>query len=131
MSGQQLFWSGFPLFKGGDREDVNNYRPISLLPLPGKILEKIEINNGSVLGPLFFLIYINDVTGVLNECKTKLYADDTVIYRSGVDHSIVSRDLQRDIDNFCIWCNENKLTVNSRKTMVFGSRSRVKRANKN
>ena len=30
-----------PLFKGGDREKVGNYRPVSLLPLPGKLLEKI------------------------------------------------------------------------------------------
>ena len=30
-----------PLFKGGDRENVNNYRPVSLLPIPGKLLEKI------------------------------------------------------------------------------------------
>ena len=30
-----------PLFKGGNRLDVSNYRPISLLPLPGKLLEKI------------------------------------------------------------------------------------------
>ena len=30
-----------PLFKGGDRECVNNYRPVSLLPLPGKMLEQI------------------------------------------------------------------------------------------
>ena len=30
-----------PLFKGGDRESVNNYRPVSLLPVPGKMLEKI------------------------------------------------------------------------------------------
>ena len=39
-----------PLFKGGDRENVNNYRPVSLLPLPGKLLEKIvhkRISEGS------------------------------------------------------------------------------------
>ena len=33
-----------PLFKGGDRENVNNYRPVSLLPMPGKLLEKIVHN---------------------------------------------------------------------------------------
>ena len=30
-----------PLFKGGDRENVNSYRPISLLPVLGKLLEKL------------------------------------------------------------------------------------------
>ena len=30
-----------PIYKGGDKENTGNYRPISLLPLPGKILEKI------------------------------------------------------------------------------------------
>ena len=30
-----------PLFKGGAREDVSNYRPVSLLPIPGKLLEKV------------------------------------------------------------------------------------------
>ena len=33
-----------PLFKGGDRTNVSNYRPISVLPLPGKIIEKIIHN---------------------------------------------------------------------------------------
>ena len=30
-----------PLFKGGNREEVSNYRPVSLLPLPGKLLERV------------------------------------------------------------------------------------------
>ena len=33
-----------PLFKGGDKSEVGNYRPISLLPLPGKLLERIVHN---------------------------------------------------------------------------------------
>ena len=40
-------WKGaliVPLFKGGDRTNVSNYRPVSLLPLPGKLLESIEEN---------------------------------------------------------------------------------------
>ena len=180
-----------PLFKGGGaREDVSNYRPVSLLPLPGKLLEKVVhkritqfftdheilsenqggfrkgfsttatiadltddmfanlnqglttlasfidlkkafdtvnltillkklnkygvrgatlqwcknyrtdrrqctlanecqsdtlpvtcgVPQGSVLGPLFFLVYVNDLQHAVNECDLKLYADDTVLF---------------------------------------------------
>ena len=230
-----------PLHKGGDREDVNNYRPVSLLPLPGKLLEKIvhkrisevmenndfpcqsqggfrkgfstvstiarltddlfvAINEGkvtlaafidlkkaldtvdycilrnklfkaglsngmldwctsylssrcqcvtvngsvsslkpiksgvpqeSVLGPLFFLIYVDDLLGALgSDCGTKLYADDTVIYCSGIDPTQVSVELQSSLHRFAIWCQRNKLTVNTKKTkfMCFRSRVRVKKA---
>ena len=37
-----------PLYKGGDKMDVSNYRPISLLPLPGKLIEKVVHNKMSV-----------------------------------------------------------------------------------
>ena len=35
------------------------------------------------MGPLFFLVYINDVQGILGDINYRLYADDTVIYCSG------------------------------------------------
>ena len=186
-----------PLFKGGDKNDVGSYRPVSLLPIPGKLLEKIVHNRittffdtqnyfsehqggfrkghstvatiadltddlfdqvnkgmttiaafidlkkafdtvnlgiliqkleragikggvlnwcrnylsgrmqytvangltsrqlkvtcgvpqGSVLGPLFFLVYVNDLQYVLDDCKLKLFADDTVLYQTGEDKS--------------------------------------------
>ena len=41
------------------------------------------VPQGSVLGPLFFLVYVNDLHFVLNNCNVKLYADDTVLYQSG------------------------------------------------
>ena len=227
-----------PLFKGGDRENVNNYRPVSLLPLPGKLLEKIvhkristfwEENNilstnqggfrkghstaatvadltddlfqqinlgnttlaafidlrkafdtvnleilclklqragirdgvlnwcknylinrfqctlannvrsslmpiscgvpqGSVIGPLFFLIYVNDVQQAVPNCGLKLYADDTVLYQPGVNCEEARGKLQSSISKFKIWCNINALTINVPKTkvMAFATRSKVK-----
>ena len=206
-----------PIFKGGDRETVGNYCPISLLPLPGKILEKIvhsrisdfleantfltehqggfrkgfsttstiadltdnlftEINagrttfaafvdlkkafdtvdthillnklmaagitgrvidwctsyltgrsqktfvnglvstdrpvscgvpQGSVLGPLFFLVYVNDLQHALAGFNFKLYADDTVLYQSGVNAEDASLMLQASLDKFWEWSSAN------------------------
>ena len=226
-----------PLFKGGDKSKVSNYRPISLLPLPSKIIEKVihsrltefySIHNiltdnqdgfrkgrstidtianftddisvninkgectlaafvdfkkafdtvyhdiliqklkytgvqgknldlltnylsnrsqitfanskiasshaiscgvpkGSILGPLLFLVYINDFTNVLRNTPTRLYADDTVVYINDVNVKL-EQNLQISLNKLHLWCNKNKLTINigKTKTMIFGSRKYVK-----
>ena len=227
-----------PLFKGGDKSEVSNYRPISLLPLPSKIIEKVihsrltefySIHNiltgnqdgfrkgrstidtianftddisvninkgectlaafvdfkkafdtvyhdiliqklkytgvqgknldlltnylsnrsqitfanskissshaiscgvpkGSILGPLLFLVYINDFTNVLRNTPTRLYADDTVVYINDVNVKLARQNLQISLNKLHLWCNKNKLTINigKTKTMIFGSRKYVK-----
>ena len=229
-----------PLFKGGKKTEVSNYRPISLLPLPGKIAEKVShaclsnflegqciltnkqggfrkgfstastiadltdniftsinqskvslavfidlkkafdtvdhdilvrklelygirgrnldwcrdyltlreqntlannvlsssniiscgVPQGSVLGPLFFILYINDMQHVVKNSNIQLYADDTVIYTDGVDADSAAAKLQPDLDRFADWCNANKLSLNVAKTklMTLGTRQRVKKA---
>ena len=227
-----------PLYKGGDRSDVENYRPISLLPLPGKLIEKIVHQNisiflednkiltdkqngfrkgcstttavadltddlftaindsemsiavfvdlrkafdtvnhnilckklekygirngvlkwctnyltnrkqrtlannaksesrnivygvpqGSVLGPLFFILYINDMQHALNDVNVQLYADDTVIYASGNVLSRVLNRVQTALTHLQTWCRSNKLTLNLAKTkmVTFGTRNALK-----
>ena len=229
-----------PLHKGGDKTEVGNYRPVSLLPLPGKIIEKIahrkmsaffeahgiitekqggfrkgfstastiaditdelflNINNGltslaafvdlrkafdtvdhgilkrklncygvegdnfkwcenylqnrtqktivngvlsssktiicgvpqgSVLGPLFFILYVNDLQFAVKNARVQLYADDTVIYTSGSSPDEMVHELQPALDLFSYWCRVNKLSINTSKTklMVFGTRHKVKKA---
>ena len=228
-----------PIFKGGDRESVNNYRLVSLLPLPGKLLEKLvhmkitsfwETKNfltehqggfrkgystvstiadltddlfhdmnrgnttlaafvdlrkafdtvntkillaklehagirgrvlewcrnylsdrlqctyangvkstllpvtcgvpqGSVLGPLFCLVYMNDIKNAVTNCGVKLYADDTVLYQAGLNHEEAQLKLQESVNSFKQWCHINALTINAPKTkvMVFASRAKVKK----
>ena len=89
-----------------------------------------SVPQGSVLGPLFFLVFINDLDRALTNCNLKLYADDSVIYVSGLDVNDAVAQLQTNLDKFSKWCRVNKLTINTKKPklMVFGSRSKVKRA---
>ena len=231
-----------PLFKGGNKLDVSNYRPISLLPLPGKLLEKIvhkklsyylELNNllcneqcgfrkerstvhsivnltdsllkamnnsqtcmavfidlkkafdtinhkillrkfeyigikgdlllwisnylhertqktfanghlseslpitcgvpqGSILGPLFFITYINDMQNYLQTTNLGLYADDTVLFSHANDNALLQKGLQTTLNKFQKWCQMNALTINVKKTkfMIFGTRSKIKKAKK-
>ena len=231
-----------PLYKEGDKTEVSNYRPVSLLPLPGKIIEKIAhtkmtiffedykmlsdkqggfrkgfsttksiadltddlFNNinegltslavfvdlrkafdtvnhailldklnhygirgvnlkwctsyledrsqvtlangirsgaksiacgvpqGLVLGPLFFIIYVNDMQSAVQEANSQLYADDTVIYASGQSPDQAANKLQPALNLFTVWCKVNKLSLNVSKTkqMNFGTRHKVKKASR-
>ena len=88
------------------------------------------VPQGSVLGPLFFLVFVNDIQGALDECGIKLYADDTVLYQSGINSNEAAGKLQQSLSKFANWCEVNSLTINISKTkiMAFGSRQKVKRA---
>ena len=87
------------------------------------------VPQGSVLGPLFFLVFVNDIQETLNECGIKLYADTTVLYQS-VDCEEAATKLQQSVCRFASWCGTNALTINisKTKTRAFESRHKVKKA---
>ena len=101
---------------------VNNVKS-KLLPVT------CGVPQGSVLGPLFFLVYVNDIQDAVNDCGVKLYADDTVLYQAGVSCIEAETKLQESVSRFKEWCDVNVLTINASKTkvMAFASRSKVKK----
>ena len=70
------------------------------------------VPQGSILGPLLFLIYINDMPLVCKTVKILLFADDTNIEAIGCCYADVSEDLK----NLNRWLDQNKLVLNMTKT---------------
>ena len=78
---------------------------------------------GSVLGPLFYIIYANDLISVIKNCGIALYADDTVLYSADKKFISSVTKVQEDLNAVSSWCHSNGIMLNTDKTkvMVFGS----------
>ena len=71
---------------------------------------------GSVLGPLLFLIYINDLHKSIRFSKTYRFADDTSIIQSNPSLERLSKQVNKDLSNLSNWLRANKLSLNVKKT---------------
>lgn len=88
---------------------------------------KYGVPQGSILGPILFLIYINDLKGELKYCKCKMFADDTIIYYSSSDSIEIVNKINYDLSKLSIWF-KNNISLNVSKTkfmLVRGVRASV------
>ena len=85
------------------------------------------VPQGSILGPVLFTLYINDLPSCVDVCKVMMYADDTVIFFSAPLISEIELQLNLELINLSEWLSTNKLILNLKKAefMVFGTHQRL------
>ena len=90
---------------------------------------------GSILGPVLFSIYMNDLPSVPLECAAECYVDDTKMFKcfSVRDYDLAMSFVNEDLIRICNWCFQNLLLLNPGKThlMVYGSRQFVSKLPEN
>ena len=83
---------------------------------------KIEVQRGvpqgSILGPLLFIVYVNDLPQVIQNCAVTQYADDTTMTLVANDVNSLERKLDEDLQHVMKWADDNKLKMNTRKTQL-------------
>ena len=90
--------------------NVNDTESDSLLVTCG-------VPQGSILGPLLFLCYINDMKlSISSERKLFLYADDSAILYSNKDSRVISDKLGLELEMYSKWLVDNKLSLHMGKT---------------
>ena len=87
--------------------------------LNGKISQWANVSagapQGSVLGPLFFLVYINDLVDNVDS-DVKMFADDTSLFSVVGDETITAEQLNRDLERVRLWAWQWKMEFNANKT---------------
>ena len=90
----------------------------------------VGVPQGSILGPLLFLLHVNDLPGMTSECSILMYADDTVLFCSSPQASLIANKLNNELREIERWLFDNSLFINKTKTeaMLFVTAQRLSNA---
>ena len=89
------------------------------------------VPQGSILGPLLFLCYVNDMyTSVSADCKLILYAYDSAILFSHKNPEVISQKLSEVMESCSNWLVDNKISLHIGKTecVLFGARRKLNKS---
>ena len=85
------------------------------------------IPQGSSLGPVLFLIYINDLPNSSNALTFRIFADDTNVFASARDLKVLEKIVNAELKKVKIWCDVNRLSINFSKTNFMIIKSQKKK----
>ena len=85
------------------------------------------VPQGSVLGPLLFLLYINDLPNISTKLQFYLFADDTNIYYESDNLKSMEKTINAELKKLSLWLNLNRLALNVSKTnfVIFRSYQKI------
>ena len=90
-----------------------------------RLFIRCGVPQGSILGPLLFILYINDITNVSTDVYLIMFADDTNIFLHDKDIQHLENKANSELNKFSDWFKLNKLSINVKKTHYILFRSKL------
>ena len=124
VCGPELVWVTNYLFNRTQTVEINNHSSSKEVITSG-------VPQGSILGPLLFIVFFNDLSDFVQHSSIIQYADDTVIFYGGKSTHDIESALNDDLKSIVQYCEENELLLNFKKgkteVMLLGTAQRLSR----
>ena len=106
ICGKSLDWFVDYLFNRSQTVEINGCRSCVEPIVSG-------VPQGSILGPLLFIMFYNDFPDHIQGCEVIMHADDTVIFCANKDPTVIENQFNKDMENVKNYCFNNELIINT------------------
>lgn len=79
---------------------------------------KYGVAQGSVSGPVCYIVHVNSMVSIIKKCQKYMFADDTCLMYAGHDPVIIQNNMQSDLNNIMMWAHDNGIILNNQKTKI-------------